>query len=106
MEEEVFQPVGEGPLYEPIREAARALLPEFDPWECGHRTDGQGWGAGPLSLYPTTEATHRLVALRDPIGKWVQQGTTFRTEVDLETLRAAAIGMLVYCEAQERNRVS
>jgi hypothetical protein len=90
--------IGYGPLYEPIRDAARDLVPVWVPWGMEHTQNS--WAAPPLSVETLDNGKHRLRTL--PALDWQKdQSPAIHCDVDLDSLRATAISLLVYCEAQE-----
>lgn len=81
-------PVGDGPFYAPVREAAHKLIPLFYPAGLAGSSGNFGlglWG----SVQPEKDKHH----LRPSVLSYNQ--------LTLPELRAIAIGLLVYCEAHD-----
>lgn len=88
--------VGEGLLYEPMLRNARDLLPVWIPW--GIENSQNGWGAPPFSVYRNDDGTHEIAVTT--FG-WEKRGLGYSAPIDLKSLRASAISLLVYCAAEE-----
>jgi hypothetical protein len=91
--------VGVDPEYDAIRQAARDLFDEFypsgvdRPW-----TYSENFGLGELgSVQPNHETGKHLLMQFRP-------GVVAKEDFTIESLRAAAIGLLVYCEANDPER--
>jgi hypothetical protein len=88
--------VGVGPKYEPFREASRSLLDEWVP--NGVENYQSWWGAGICGVVHEDDGTNR-----GHVETWGKdkRGLGVNWPVDLATLRASAISLLVYCEAHD-----
>lgn len=86
--------VGEGPLYEPLRAAARALVDEWMP--NGVANYQRWWGAGICGVVHEEDGTNTV-----HVQTWDREkrGLGVAWPESIETLRASAISLLVYCEA-------
>lgn len=96
------QLVGDGPAYGPIRSAARALLPLFQP--SGY-TWGASWGAGLIETLRPSESDpsqHEARILHPVCTSWQQDRNALLRTTDLGMIRATGIALLCYAEAQER----
>lgn len=92
-------PVGVGETYEPIRAAARDLLPLFLPTgvSCGTR-----WGASLVEIEATDEG-HKVSITYPHFSRWAKDlSNSVATTADLDEIRATAITLLAYCEAKAR----
>lgn len=82
--------VGEGKAYEPIRQAARDLVPLFSPCENAQ----PWWSLGMLGgVQPSEDGSHLFWLMSQR-----RQGMGTELKIDLNQLRASAIGLLAYCE--------
>jgi hypothetical protein len=102
MEEEYrddFTPVGVGEEYRALREAAKAQLDNFCPWGVENSINSWGIGIGQASC--NEDGTHTISILTG-FGDWDKpNGLTHSKSFDMTALRAAAISLLVYCEAYD-----
>lgn len=86
--------VGEGATYKLIRQAARDLVPLFSPWE----NPQPWWSLGTLGgVEPSENGEHRFV-----LASAKRSGLYTQLTLPLDQLRAAAIGLLAYCEKHAR----
>lgn len=97
-EGDVSERVGEGPLYTPLRDAAAALVNVWSPPERGPYQNSWGVGNG-MTLVALGDGKHRLQILTF---EWDKLGPGHAKSLTLQEVRAAAISMLVYCAARER----
>ncbi len=97
-------PIGENPKELAMRELARELVSEWLPWGVEREKSQGWWNLGTLgSIYPRKDEN-------DPpfwfwIGSQNKQGMGTKMPVhSINELRAAAIGLLVFCEVEDLRR--
>lgn len=88
--------VGVGPTYDPIRAAARWLIPLFAP--PGRALQPQ-WGAGLVTVEPAGDGQHEVAITHPVCSSFVKRRNSLVATVDLVALRSMAITLLAYCEA-------
>jgi hypothetical protein len=87
--------VGEGPLYELMRSEARGLIPLFAPG--GITNCDSYWGAGFCGITHQDDGEKVSVTTYD----WERRALSHHRTFSIRELRAAAVSLLVYCEAHD-----
>ncbi len=88
------EPVGVGPLYETMRSEAAKLVHLFAP--AGVANSQSYWGAGICGVIRGEDGTNRVSV--STLGR-ERRAMVVEWDESIERLRAAAISLLVYCEA-------
>ena len=90
--------VGVGPVYAPVRDAARALAPVFQPPSGVPAQPHWGVGLG-ATIEPAGADQHALSFPHPVCSRFEQVGNSLVLLADLVEFRATAITLLAYCEA-------
>jgi hypothetical protein len=94
-------PVGQGPLYEPLREIAKSLIPLFNP--SGDLSHDSNWSLGSFMSATEFVDTHCKINLWTGIlSGFDKEGNKLSRVVSSEELRTIGIGLLVLAEDMER----
>ena len=100
--------IGEGPKYQKFRDAAKKLLPEWIPWEFEGRKSQNGWGLGlDMTAYESDKNNMVEITMLMWPDDWDQTRLWRPTKhFSIKHLRATAISMLIYCEAEDWRKLN